>query len=253
MFKITCKKNEPVEVSQQASVRTSAASFQKIDQFLDDNRRFRARGVTVRMEPAVGADHHLLVHCDRDIGLVPACNFGGVSEDAKHRLGVRHPTRIGGHHEHPACHVGHLLTGDRLVRREMPCGPPFGNAGLHRLAVAIAMEAIGQGLPVYFVSLAQLVGDLRKAYEVNRLDKRMRVYLRPRLLIVDEVGYLPLDPLAANLFFQLVSARYEKGSMILTSNKSIGEWGELMGDPVLATAVLDRLVTAKIKLTRNTK
>jgi DNA replication protein DnaC len=95
---------------------------------------------------------------------------------------------------------------------------------------------------VYFVSLAQLVGDLRKAYEENRLDKRMRVYLRPRLLIVDEVGYLPLDPLAANLFFQLVSARYEKGSMILTSNKSIGEWGELMGDPVLATAVLDRLL-----------
>ncbi|WP_461366987.1 ATP-binding protein, partial [Candidatus Darwinibacter acetoxidans] len=59
---------------------------------------------------------------------------------------------------------------------------------------------------------------------------------------VDEVGYLPLDPLAANLFFQLVCARYEKGSMILTSNKSFGEWGELMGDPVLATAVLDRLL-----------
>jgi DNA replication protein len=74
---------------------------------------------------------------------------------------------------------------------------------------------------LYFVSLAQLVSDLRKAYEANRLDKRMPVYLRPRLLIVDEVGYLPLDPLAANLFFQLVSARYEKGSMILMSNKSI--------------------------------
>jgi DNA replication protein DnaC len=70
----------------------------------------------------------------------------------------------------------------------------------------------------------------------------MRVYLRPRILIVDEVGYLPLEPLAANLFFQLVSARYEKGSMILTSNKSFGEWGELMGDSVLATAVFDRLL-----------
>jgi len=104
------------------------------------------------------------------------------------------------------------------------------------------MEAIGQGLPVYFVSLTQLINDLRNAYEENRLDKRMRVYIKPRLLIVDEVGYLPLDPLAANLFFQLVSARYEKGSMILTSNKSIGEWDELMGDPILATAVLDRLL-----------
>jgi len=114
--------------------------------------------------------------------------------------------------------------------------------GKTHLAVAIAMEAIGQGLSVYFVSLTQLVNDLRKAYEEHRLDKRMRVYLNPRLLIVDEVGYLPLDPLDANLFFQFVSARYEKGSMILTSNKSIGEWGELMGDTVLATAVLDRLL-----------
>jgi DNA replication protein DnaC len=76
----------------------------------------------------------------------------------------------------------------------------------------------------------------------HRLDRRMRVYLRPRILIVDEVGYLPLAPLASNLFFQLVSARYEKGSIILTSNKSFGEWGELMGDPVLANAVLDRLL-----------
>lgn len=95
---------------------------------------------------------------------------------------------------------------------------------------------------MYFVSLAQLVGDFRKAYGENRPDRRMMVYLRPRLLIVDEVGYLPLDPLAANLFFQLVCARYEKGSMILTSNKSFGEWGKLMGDLVLAMAVLDHLL-----------
>ncbi|GAV24044.1 ATPase AAA [Carboxydothermus pertinax] len=70
----------------------------------------------------------------------------------------------------------------------------------------------------------------------------MRIYLRPKLLVIDEVGYLPLDGLGSNLFFQLISARYEKGSIILTSNKSFGEWGELMGDPVLATAVLDRLL-----------
>ena len=70
----------------------------------------------------------------------------------------------------------------------------------------------------------------------------MRIYTGPKLLIIDEVGYLPLDDLGANLFFQLISARYERGSIILTSNKGFGEWGELMGDTVLATAVLDRLL-----------
>jgi DNA replication protein DnaC len=70
----------------------------------------------------------------------------------------------------------------------------------------------------------------------------MRIYTGPKLLVIDEVGYLPLDSLGSNLFFQLVSAPYEKGSIILTSNKGFGEWGELMGDPVLATAVLDRLL-----------
>ena len=86
------------------------------------------------------------------------------------------------------------------------------------------------------------MNDLRKAYEENRLERRMRVYLRPKLLIVDEVGYMPLDPVAANLFFHVVIARYERGSMVMTSNKSFGEWGELLGDYVLAIAVLDRLL-----------
>ena len=62
------------------------------------------------------------------------------------------------------------------------------------------------------------------------------------MLVIDEVGYLPLDNIAANLFFQVVSARYERGSILLTSNKSFGEWGELVGDPILATAILDRLL-----------
>jgi DNA replication protein DnaC len=70
----------------------------------------------------------------------------------------------------------------------------------------------------------------------------MKVYLAPKVLIVDEMGYLPLDELGATIFFQLVSARYERGSIILTSNKSYGDWGGIFGDPIIATAILDRLL-----------
>ncbi len=70
----------------------------------------------------------------------------------------------------------------------------------------------------------------------------MRIYLRPKLLIIDEVGYLPLESVAANLLFQLINTRYEQGSIILTSNKSFGQWGEFLGDSVLATATLDQLL-----------
>ena len=114
--------------------------------------------------------------------------------------------------------------------------------GKTHLAIGLAIEALSQGISVYFSSLTRLIEDLKKAYEENRLEKRMRIFTRPKLLVIDEVGYLPLDGVGANLFFQLISARYEKGSIILTSNKGFGEWGELMGDPVLATAVLDRLL-----------
>ena len=119
-------------------------------------------------------------------------------------------------------------------------GPP--GVGKSHLAVALAMEAISQGLSAYFVTVTDLVNDMRRAYSEGRLDTRMRKYLRPKLLLIDEAGYLPLDPVGANLLFQLINARYERGSIILTSNKGIGEWDELFGDAVLATAVLDRLL-----------
>src|SRR5437868_5437153 len=87
-----------------------------------------------------------------------------------------------------------------------------------------------------------LVTDLGRAYREGRLDRRLRIYLAPKVLVIDEMGYLPSDEMGATLFFQLVSARYERGSIILTSNKSYGEWGSVFGDPVVASAILDRLL-----------
>ncbi len=104
-------------------------------------------------------------------------------------------------------------------------GPP--GVGKPHLSVALAEEAIRSGLGPYFITANDLAADLGRAYREGRLDRRMRVYLAPKVLVIDEVGYLPLDDLGATIFFQLVSARYERGSIILTSNKSYGDWGFL--------------------------
>ena len=119
-------------------------------------------------------------------------------------------------------------------------GPP--GVGKTHLSVALAEEAIRSGLGAYFITAHDLAADLGRAYREGRLDRRMRVYLAPKVLVIDEVGYLPLDDLGATIFFQLVSARYERGSIILTSNKSYGDWGSIFGDSIIATAILDRLL-----------
>lgn len=119
-------------------------------------------------------------------------------------------------------------------------GPP--GVGKTHLAVALSLRAIEHGFGVYFVRAQDLFEDLRRAQAEHRLDRRMRVYLAPKLLVIDEFGVWPYDRLAATAFFSLVSARYERGSILLTSNKGFGEWGEVLGDPVIATAILDRLL-----------
>ena len=108
--------------------------------------------------------------------------------------------------------------------------------------MSLAETASQSGNGACFMTAHDLVTDLDRAYREGRLDRRMRVYLAPKVLIIDEMGYLPLDDLGATIFFQLLSARYERGSIILTSNKSYGEWGSIFGDPIIATAILDRLL-----------
>lgn len=119
-------------------------------------------------------------------------------------------------------------------------GPP--GTGKSHLAVALGVEAIRAGRSVYFMTLADLVTALARAEREGTLRERLRFLCRPQLLIVDEIGYLPVVPGGGNLFFQLVNARYERGAMILTSNRGFAEWGEVFGDPVVATALLDRLL-----------
>src|SRR6202008_1994487 len=119
-------------------------------------------------------------------------------------------------------------------------GPP--GVGKTHLSVALAEAAIRSAMGVYFITAHDLATDLGRAYREGRLDRRMRIYVAPKVLVIDEVGYLPLDDLGTTIFFQLVSARYERGSIILTSNKSYGDWGSIFGDPIIATAILDRLL-----------
>ncbi|WP_326827147.1 IS21-like element helper ATPase IstB [Streptomyces sp. NBC_01751] len=119
-------------------------------------------------------------------------------------------------------------------------GPP--GVGKTHIAVAFAVAACRAGYSIYFTSLDDMVRNLKAAEAAGRLLNKLGTYLRPGVLVVDEVGYQPLERAEANLVFQVISKRYEKGSIILTSNKTFSEWGQVFGDEVLATAILDRLL-----------
>jgi DNA replication protein DnaC len=119
-------------------------------------------------------------------------------------------------------------------------GPP--GVGKTHLSIALGRDAVERGYTVLFTTAVALLTQLTRAQQEGRLEERLSQWSKPKLLIVDELGYLPLSTGAAHLFFQLVSKRYERGSILITSNRSVGEWGEVFGDTVVATAILDRLL-----------
>ena len=99
-----------------------------------------------------------------------------------------------------------------------------------------------QGISVVFFTVADLVDLVQQDVKEDRLERRLHALCKPKLLILDEMGYVPLDQRSSQFLFRLISRRYQKGSIILTSNKSYGEWGDVVSDYVLATAMLDRLL-----------
>ena len=135
------------------------------------------------------------------------------------------------------------LTGLSFVERAhnvIVLGPP--GVGKTHLAIALGVKAVEAGYSVLFLTLEALMTRLTKALHENRLERSLKQLVYPKLLIIDELGYLPLSHNEASLFFRLVTRRYERASLIVTSNKSFLDWGEIFNDPVLATAVLDRLL-----------
>src|SRR3954449_2999783 len=138
--------------------------------------------------------------------------------------------------------IAHLGTLDFITAKEnvVFLGPP--GTGKTHLAIGLAVRACQAGHRVLFATASQWVDRLPTAHHTGRLQTELVRLGRSPLLVIDEVGYIPFEPEAANLFFQLVAARYERASLIVTSNKPFGRWGEVFGDEFVAAAMIDRLV-----------
>jgi hypothetical protein len=140
-----------------------------------------------------------------------------------------------------------MHAGDRHLRWErlaeiVQCVARSPGTGKTHLSIAFGVQAARRGYRVAFGTAWEWVRRLQAAHDAGRLAEELRRLLRTPLIVVDEVGYIPLEAEAANLFFQLVASRYERASMIVTSNKPFGRWGEVFGDPSVAAAIIDRLV-----------
>jgi len=138
--------------------------------------------------------------------------------------------------------IRELSTGNFIAHGEnvLIFGPP--GVGKSHLAIGLGRKVVEQGHTVRFTTATALLSVLGKAKSEGNLGDKLIEYSKPRLLIIDELGYLPFERRAAHLFFQLVNRRYEKGSLLVTTNQRVSDWGIVFGDEVLATAILDRLL-----------
>lgn len=138
--------------------------------------------------------------------------------------------------------IQELATGNFIAHGEavLMFGPP--GVGKTHLAIGLGRKVVERGHTVRFTTATALLSTLAKAESEGILAEKRTEFTKPRLLIVDELGDLPFERRAAHLFFQLVNRRYERGSLLITTNQRVSEWGTVFGDEVLATAILDRLL-----------